>query len=77
MHDPQPTQGHNPPRLCTAGYIVGIEHKPGRLSRDDNGYYKVFLDNRSTVYMLTTIEDTPDKRAGRTRTYERNQREEY
>ena len=76
MHNPQPTQGHNPRRIYTTGYIVGIEHNPGRLSRDNNGYCKVFLGNRSTVYMLTIIEDTPAERAWRTRTFERNQREE-
>ena len=59
MHNPQPTQGHNPHRICTTGYIVGIEHNPRRLSRDDNGYCKVFLGNQSTVYMLTIIKDTP------------------
>jgi hypothetical protein len=64
-------------RICAKGYIVDIDYKPGRLSRDDNGYFKVFLGNRRTVYMLTIIEDTPAEQAWRPRTFERNQRGEY
>jgi hypothetical protein len=77
MHNPQPTQGHNPRRICTTGYTVDIEHNPGRLSRDNNGYYKVFLGNRSTVYIPTIIENTPAKRAWCPQRFEKNQREEY
>jgi hypothetical protein len=36
-----------------------VDLNPGRLLQDDNGYFKVFLGNRRTVYMITIIEDTP------------------
>ena len=46
-------------RICVKGYIIDLDYNPGRLLRDDNGYFKVFLGNRHTVYMITIIEDTP------------------
>jgi hypothetical protein len=64
-------------RICVKGYIIDLDYNPGRLLRDDNGYFKVFLGNQHTVYMLTIIEDTPAERAWHPRTFERNQRGEY
>ena len=48
-------------RICAKGYLVGLNYNPGRLLRDNNGYFKVLLDNRRTVYMLTIYKDTPAK----------------
>jgi len=64
-------------RICSKGYIVDLDYNPGRLLRDDNGYFKVLLGNWCTVYILTIYEDTPAKRAWQPRTFERNQRGEY
>ena len=48
-------------RISEKGYLDGLNYNPGRLLRDDNGYFKVLLGNRRTVYMLTIYKDTPAK----------------
>jgi hypothetical protein len=36
-------------RICAKGYLVGQNYNPGRLLRDDNGYFKVLPGNRHTI----------------------------
>ena len=47
-------------KICAKGYLVDWDQNPPRLPRDDTGYFKIFLGNR-TVHMLTVYNDTPEE----------------
>jgi hypothetical protein len=57
--------------------MVDVDLNRGRLLREDNGHFKVFLGNRRTVYMIAIIEDTPNERSLHRRLWENNTRGEY
>jgi hypothetical protein len=39
-------------RTVDQEYMVDVDLNPGRLLREDNGHFKVFLGNRQTVYLF-------------------------
>ena len=48
-------------RICAKGYLVDWHPNPSRLMSDDNGEFKIFVENH-TVHMLSVCTDTPAER---------------